>query len=131
MAHHGRPWRDYKPPPAASVWSVIQAGNTYWMLVAAIELGIFDALEEKPKQTAEVLAKKNYRFQHPIYNTCLIPWLPLDFLINYRTIMKLTETAERYLCRNGVASMAYLVRVSPGPLQNWTGLAETIRKWSG
>ena len=40
---------------------------------------------------------------------------------------ELTETAERYLCRNGPASMAALVRVSPGPLENWTNLAETVR----
>ena len=45
MAHAGRPWRDYKPPPSGPVWSVINAGNTYWMLIAAIDLGVFDAME--------------------------------------------------------------------------------------
>jgi 2-polyprenyl-3-methyl-5-hydroxy-6-metoxy-1,4-benzoquinol methylase len=39
----------------------------------------------------------------------------------------LTETAERYLCTDGAASMAALVRVAPGPPANWTELADTIR----
>ncbi len=46
MAHAGRPWRDYKPPPSAPVWALIQGFGSYWALVAAIELGVFDALED-------------------------------------------------------------------------------------
>jgi len=42
-------------------------------------------------------------------------------------VYTLTETAERYLCTDGPASMAALVRVAPGPHANWTDLAATIR----
>lgn len=127
MAHTGRPWRDYKPPPSGPVWAVITAGNTYWMLVAAIDLGIFDALEERGKQKAEVLAghlevSANH-LQHLL--DCMVT---LGFLDQLHDEYELTETAERYLCRNGAASMASLVRVSPGPLENWINLAETIRE---
>jgi len=51
----------------------------------------------------------------------------LGFLDQLHDDYELTETAERYLCRSGAASMASLVRVSPGPLENWINLAETIR----
>ena len=126
MAHSGRPWRDYKPPPAGTVWAVIQAGNTYWMLVAAIDLGVFDALEERGRQTAAALAERlevsALHLQH-----LLDVLVTLGFLDQLHDEYELTETAERYLCRNGPASMAELVRVSPGPLENWVNLAETIR----
>lgn len=126
MAHAGRPWRDYKPPPSGSVWGVIQAGNTYWMLVAAIDLGIFDVLEAKGKLRAEALADdlsvSTNHLQHLL--DCMVT---LGFLDQIDDEYEVTETAERYLCRNGAASMASLVRVSPGPLENWINLAETIR----
>jgi ubiquinone/menaquinone biosynthesis C-methylase UbiE len=41
---------------------------------------------------------------------------------------ELNETAERYLATDGLASMAELVAVAPGPLGNWTSLADTIRR---
>ena len=44
MARMGRPWTDVKPPPLAPVWNVIFGLGAYWMLVAAIEVGLFEAL---------------------------------------------------------------------------------------
>jgi ubiquinone/menaquinone biosynthesis C-methylase UbiE len=126
MAHAGRPWRDYKPPPSGPVWAVIQAGNTYWMLVAAIDLGIFDVLEEEGRQTAEVLSTQ-LNVSLPHLQHLLDSMVTLGFLDQIHDVYEVTETAERYLCRNGAASMATLVRVSPGPLENWINLAQTIR----
>lgn len=126
MAHSGRPWRDYKPPPSGPVWAVIQANSTYWMLVAAIDLGVFDALEELGKRTAESLAE-HLQLSAPHLQHLLDAMVTLGFLDQMHDEYEVTETAERYLCRNGAASMAELVRVSPGPLENWTALAETIR----
>ncbi len=126
MAHTGRPWRDYKPPPSGPVWAVIQAGNTYWMLVAAIDLGVFDELEKLGSQTSHGLAQQLEA--DPVYLQHLLDsMVTFGFLDQVDEVYELTETAERYLCRNGAASMADLVRVSPGPLQNWVDLAETIR----
>ena len=39
----------------------------------------------------------------------------------------LNDTAARYLTVDGPASMASLVPVAPGPLENWSQLADTIR----
>ena len=39
------------------------------------------------------------------------------FLDQVDEVYELTETAERYLCTDGPASMAALVRVAPGPLR--------------
>ncbi len=126
MAHTGRPWRDYKPPPAAAVWSVIQAGNTYWMLVAALDLGIFDALATEDAQTAVSLANQ-LDVSAPHLQHLLDSMVTLGFLDQLKDHYELTETAERYLCSSGAAPMTDLVRISPGPLENWTHLAETIR----
>jgi len=126
MAHNGRPWRDHKPPPSGPVWDIITAGNKYWMLVAAIDLDIFDALGERGRQTIEDLSVylnvSSSHLQHLM--DCMVT---LGFLDQINNQYELTEMAERYLCRNGAASMASLVRVSPGPLENWMNLAETIR----
>ena len=100
MAHTGRPWRDYKPPPSGPVWNVIQAGNTYWMLVAALDLGVFDALEETGRQSAAALAESlgvsAIHLQH-----LLDSMVTFGFLDQIHDEYALTETAERYLCTNG------------------------------
>ena len=126
MAHIGRPWRDYKPPPSGPVWDVITAGNKYWMLVAAIDLGVFDTFDHHSKQTVDSLAD-TLQVSKPHLRHLLDCMVTLGFLDQIDDLFELTETSERYLCRNGPASMASLVRVSPGPLENWINLAETIR----
>ena len=40
MARKGRPWTDYKPPPAAPVWGVIEGLGSYYMLQTAAVQGI-------------------------------------------------------------------------------------------
>ena len=126
MAHTGRPWKDYKPPPSGPVWSVINSGNTYWMLVAAIDLGVFDAFDIGESATeielAERLGASRDGLRHLL--DCMVT---LSFLDQIDLSYHLTETAERYLRSDGPASMVSLVRVSPGPIENWMGLAETIR----
>ena len=127
MARQGRPWRDYKPPPSGPVWAAIQAGNTYWSLVAAVDLGVFDALGEKAPVAAAELAD-DLGVSAPHLQHLLDCMVTLGFLEQLNNEYELTETAERYLCRDGAASMADLVRISPGPLENWMNLAQTIRQ---
>jgi SAM-dependent methyltransferase len=132
-AHVGTPWRDDKPPPSAPVWSVIQGYGNYWLLVAAIELGVFDALADGPTASAPLAEKLGV--SEPHLGSLLDSIVVMGLLDSVRPrdepsdamLYELNETAERYLCTEGVASMAELVGVAPGPLGNWTRLADTIR----
>ena len=126
MARKGRPWRDYKPPPSGPVWSIIQGYGSYWTLVAAIELKVFDTLEKggpcESRTLADQLNVSAFHLSH-----LLDTLVTFGFLDQVNERYELTQTAERYLCSNGAASMASLVKVAPGPLENWTELAQTIR----
>jgi SAM-dependent methyltransferase len=137
-AHVGTPWRDHKPPPSTPVWSVIQGYGNYWLLVAAVELGVFDALADGGPSALRPLAEK-LRVSEPHLGSLLDSIVVMGLLDSARPaddprdeprdelVYELNETAERYLCTGGVASMAELVGVAPGPLGNWTRLADTIR----
>jgi SAM-dependent methyltransferase len=126
MARSGRPWRDRKPPPSAPVWAIIQGFGSYWALVAAIELGVFDGLQRtgpiEAGGLADELSVSTVHLAH-----LLDALVTFGFLDQLAGVYSLTETAERYLCTDGAASMASLVTVAPGPHANWTRLAETIR----
>ena len=43
-------------------------------------------------------------------------------------LYELNDTARRYLLSDGPASMASLIPVAPGPHENWTRLADTVRR---
>jgi SAM-dependent methyltransferase len=126
MARTGRPWRDRKPPPSAPVWAIIQGFGSYWALVAAIELGVFDALQRTGPVGAAALADElSVSTVHLAHLLDVL--VTFGFLDQVADVYSLTETAERYLCTDGAASMAALVTVAPGPHANWTRLADTIR----
>jgi SAM-dependent methyltransferase len=124
-AHVGTPWRDYKPPPSAPVWSVVQGYGNYWILVAALELEVFDRLAAGPSELGPLAA--TLRVSEPHLGSLLDSLVALGLLDQVRDVYELNETAERYLTTDGVASMAELVGVAPGPLANWWHLADTIR----
>ncbi len=126
MAHTGRPWRDYKPPPSAPVWAIIQGVGSYWTLAAAIELGVFDAIASVRSTAIRPLADRLSVSAPHLQHLC-DTLVTFGFLDQVDDVYELTETAERYLCTNGPASMASLVRVAPGPLANWEQLAEMVR----
>lgn len=126
MARRGRPWRDYKPPPSGPVWGIIQGVGSYWTLVAAIDLGVFDAIERLGPTTIEPLSEQLDASAVHLRHLC-DALVSFGFLDQVDEVFELTETAERYLCTNGAASMAALVRVAPGPLANWQHLADTVR----
>lgn len=49
MARRGRPWPDVKPPPSGQVWAIIQRYGSYWTLVSAIDLGVFDGIARQSR----------------------------------------------------------------------------------
>ena len=125
MANGGRPWRDYKPPPSAPVWAIIQGYGSYWSLMAAIELGVFDALQTRAATSRQVSVELEVVDGH--LRHLLDALVTFGFLDQVDDVYSLTETAERYLCTAGAASMSFLVGVAPGPHDNWIHLADTIR----
>lgn len=129
MAHKGRPWTDYKPPPAAPVWSVIEGLGSYYILLAAIELDVFDTLESTGPVKVEVLSKK-LKVSQPHLQSLLDSLVALGLLDQFVNVYELNDTAKRYLTSDGPASMANLIPVAPGPHNNWISLAETIRNGS-
>jgi ubiquinone/menaquinone biosynthesis C-methylase UbiE len=126
-AHVGTPWRDHKPPPSAPVWSVIQGYGNYWILVAALELGVFDALAQHGPAGVQTLAER-LGVSEPHLGSLLDGVVAMGLLDQVRELYELNETAERYLVTDGAASMAELVGVAPGPLGNWQHLADTVRR---
>jgi SAM-dependent methyltransferase len=126
MAHAGRPWTDYKPPPAAPVWAAIEGLGRYYILVAALELDVFDTLQRLgPASVEAIAAELGAPVDH--VRSLLAGVVALELLDQFTDIYELNDTAKRYLVSDGPASMADLIPVAPGPHENWTRLADTVR----
>ena len=128
MAHVGRPFTDYKPPAAAPVWAVIEGLGRYHVLLAALELGVFEALDEAPDtgMTAGELAGR-LGLPELHVESLLDSVVALGLLDRVVDDFRLNDAARRYLLVDGAASMAGLIPVAPGPHENWTRLADTVR----
>ena len=129
----GRPWTDHKPPPSSPVWAVISGFGSFHVLAAALELGVFDELSDRganpgtpPEVTAADLAD-GLGVSAPHLEALLDSLAVLGLLERVGGRYGLNDTAARYLTSDGAASMASLVPVAPGPLDNWSRLADTIR----
>jgi ubiquinone/menaquinone biosynthesis C-methylase UbiE len=126
MAHAGRPWTDHKPPAAAPVWAAIEGFGRYYVLTAALELDIFDTLGRLGQSSAERVASE-LSVSVPHLRSLLDSVAALGFLDQLDGAYELNDTSRRYLVSDGPACMAGLVGVAPGPLENWSGLADTVR----
>ncbi len=126
MAHVGRPWTDYKPPSSAPVWAAVEGLGRYYILLAALELDVFDELQNTGPTTIEPLAE---RLDVPVdhLRSLLDGVVAQGLLDQFRDIYELNDTAKRYLVSDGPATMADLIAVAPGPHANWTRLADTVR----
>ncbi|WP_420640183.1 methyltransferase [Candidatus Poriferisocius sp.] len=129
----GRPWTDRKPPPSAPVWTVIGGQGSFHVLTASLELGVFDQLGEMgaapgTRPGAEVVdLAERLGVSAPHLATLLDSLVVLGLLDRVGTGYRLNDTADRYLTTDGAASMAELVPVAPGPAENWSRLADTVR----
>lgn len=127
MAHVGRPFTDRKPPAAAPVWAAIEGLARYHVLVAALELDVFDTLQRLgPSRVEAVNDAVGASLEH--LRTLLDSVVVLGLLDQVNGVYDLNDTARRYLVSDGPASMAALVPVAPGPRDNWTQLADTVRR---
>lgn len=129
ISRTGRPFTDRKPPPAAPVWAAIEGYGRFHVLVAAIELGVFDRLDTLGPTSGEDLAVA-LGVSPPHLVTLLEGVVALELLEFRLGRFELHDAARRYLTTNGAASMSALVAVSPGPPQNWQRLADTVRRGS-
>ena len=127
MAHVGRPWTDFKPPTAAPVWAAIEGLGRYYILVAALDLNIFDTLQRTGPSTVEQLSEE---LSLPVLHlrALLDAVVTLELLEQVRNVYDLNDAAKRYLVSDGPATMAGLVPVAPGPHENWSRLADTVRQ---
>ncbi len=148
MARTGRPFSDHKPPSSAPVWAAVEGLGRYYILLAAVDLGVFDALDRRGPCSAEALAGElGCPVDH--LRTLLDGVVTQGFLERHLdaggdiagsggadsdgavgsagVAYDLNDTARRYLVSNSPASMAALIGVAPGPHENWTRLAETVR----
>jgi len=127
MARLGRPWTDVKPAPSAPVWNVIFGLGAYWMLVGAIELGLFDALwDHGPLSPAALADRLESSASH--VESLAEALVVLGLLDRHDGRFDLNDCSRRYLCGQSPAPMADLVSVAPGPADNWIDLAATIRR---
>lgn len=127
MAHVGRPWTDYKPPASAPVWAAIEGLGRYYILVAALELDLFDSIQKLGPSTVEQLSQE-LSLPTAHLRSLLDSVVALELLEQVRDVYDLNDAAKRYLVSNGPATMAGLVPVAPGPHENWTRLADTVRR---
>ena len=127
MAHIGRPFSDFKPPPAAPVWAAIEGLARYHVLLAAIELGVFDVLRDAGQTGAGELADK-LGVSAPHLASLLDGVVALGLIDKVHDRYSANDTTRRYLVSDGPACMARLVPVAPGPQQNWARLADTVRR---
>ena len=127
MARTGRPWSDVKPAPSAPVWNVIFGLGAYWMLAGAIELGLFDALWDRGPLGPEELAER-LESSAPHTEVLADALVVLGLLDRHGGRFDLNDCSRRYLCTESPAPMADLVLLAPGPQQNWTDLATTVRR---
>ncbi len=126
MARLGRPFEDPTPPSAAPVWAAIEGLARYHVLVAALELDVFDGLVRTGPAGVEALAAE-LGVSAPHLGSLLDGVVALGLLDQVDDVYELNDTARRYLVGDGPASMAGLVAVAPGPAANWPGLADTVR----
>jgi SAM-dependent methyltransferase len=126
MAHSGRPWTDFRPPAAAPVWAAIEGFGRYYVLRAALELDLFDTLGELGPSSVETVATR-LSVSAPHVRALLDSIVALGFLDRCDETYELNDTAKRYLVSDSPACMAALVAVAPGPLDNWSRLADTVR----
>lgn len=104
------------------VWSLINGFTTYWTVVAAIRLGIFDALASGPRESGDLTRGCDARGAGALLDALV----GLGLLARDSGTYALTPVSDAFLVTDRPASMRDLVVWSPGPSENWPALDETV-----
>ena len=127
MAHTGRPWTDYKPPPAAPVWAAIEGLGRYYILLAALELDVFDTLQRLGPSRDRARSPTHSARRSITSDRCSTASWRSDCSTSSPTSTSSTTppsgTSSPTVRRRWRTSSP----VAPGPHENWTRLADTVR----
>src|SRR4029453_7789253 len=96
VARPGRPFTDVKPPPAAPVWAAIEGLARYHVLLAALELGVFDAVRDAGSSDAAALADQ-LGVSPPHLASLLDGVVALGLLDKVNDRYAANDTSRRYL----------------------------------
>jgi hypothetical protein len=113
----------------APVWDLIYGYTSYWALTAGLDLGLFDALADG-ELPVDALATHTGVHSPADLRSLADTLVSLGLLSTTGSSYVLTPASERFLVSTSPASMAALVRLSPGPLTAWPALADTLRSGS-
>jgi ubiquinone/menaquinone biosynthesis C-methylase UbiE len=115
-----------RPADPAAIWRVINGYTTYWIVVAAVGLGVFDELDVR-SDTIEGLAVRLGCDRARLQMMC-------DTLVGLGLLERdrdgrygLVVDSATFLVAGRERSMRELLLYSPGPHENWPALADTIR----
>ncbi|ONH31043.1 methyltransferase [Pseudofrankia asymbiotica] len=113
--------------PPTPVWEVITGYTRYWLVVAALDLGVFEELAGGPRRLGELADATGVAAGRLA--------VVLDYLVSVGLLtttgdrcFALTPAARGYLLRDAPLSMVEMVRHSPGPRTAWPELSATLRR---
>jgi phospholipid N-methyltransferase len=106
------------------VWRVIHGYTGYWVAVAGVRLGVFDALADGPLDAASLAARCGAS-AHPI-NVIADGLTAIGLLTRDGDGYALSDTAAAHLVTGRPGAMGDLLVWSPGPAANWPVLDEIV-----
>lgn len=118
------------PVSPAAVWELINGFAAYQGLVAALDLGLVDALADAGPDgaTAGELAAAVGAADADHLAVLADLLVSVGMLDAHGARYVLTPVAARFLVSDSPAQMRDLVRLSPGPTPAWLELADTLRR---
>ena len=109
----------------SAIWRIINGFGAYFSTVAAVRLGIFDALVERPLDAPKLAGACAARPERLL--TLCDALVGLGLLRRVDDTYALTSASEEFLTTSAPRSMRELLLCSPGPWENWPVLDETMR----
>jgi SAM-dependent methyltransferase len=112
-------------PLTARIWALVNGFTAYFSVRAADELGVFPALSEGPVGVNEIANRCNAdptRLLHLLGAN-----VAAGTLERVDGGFALSELAQTHLLPGSTGYLGALIRQSPGPLENWPHLPETVR----
>ncbi len=126
MSTDARPGSAPPPlPPIARIWGLVNGYTTYFSVRAADEVGVFEALSDGALSAKEIATRCGADEDRML--ALLGGNVAAGTLDRSAEGFALSELAAAHLVRGRPGYLGALVRSSPGPLENWPGLADTVR----